>query len=106
MVYGELGVYNIEIAIQIRMISFWLKLASDVNRNKLSVQLYDHLKSVHGGRSINVKWLDYVKGILDKCGFSCFWENIDNVNTKLLLEAIKMNLQDQYKQTWLENICE
>ena len=41
MLWCELGVYSIEIAIKVRMISFWIKLASDVDRNKLSVKLYN-----------------------------------------------------------------
>ena len=90
MVYGELGVYSIEIAIKVRMISFWLKLACDVNRNKLAVKLYNFLKYLHDNNLIKMKWFDFIKNILDQCGLSCYWNDINDVNTKWLVETVKM----------------
>ena len=101
MVYGELWFYSIEIAIKVRMISFWLKLASDVNRNKLAVKLYNFLKYLHNNNLIKMKWFDFIKNILDQCGLSCFWNDINGVMTKWLVETVKMTLEDQFKQTWL-----
>ena len=37
MLYGKLGVHNIDITVKCRMISFWLKLATDDNENKFAV---------------------------------------------------------------------
>lgn len=39
MVYGELGIYPLEIDIKARMISFWTNLL-DFNSNKLSTMIY------------------------------------------------------------------
>ena len=60
-VYVELGVYSIEIAIKVRMISFWLELASDINRNKLAVKLYNLKKCLHDNNLIKMKWFDFIK---------------------------------------------
>ena len=51
-----------------------------------------------------MKWFDFIKNIIDQCGLSCFWNDINGVNTKWLVETIKMNLKDQFKQTWLTDL--
>ena len=86
------------------MIYFWLKLASDVNRNKLAVKLYNFVKYLHDNNLIKMKWFDFIKNILDQCGLSCFWNDINGVNTKWLVETVKMILKDQFKQTWLRDL--
>ena len=35
---------------------------------------------------------------------SCFWNDINGVNTKWLVENVKMILKDQFKQTWLTDL--
>ena len=42
----------------------------------------------------------FYKNILDQCGLSCFWNDINGVKTKWLVETVKVNLKDQVKQTW------
>ena len=53
---------------------------------------------------IKLKWFDFIKNILDQCGQSCFWNDINGVNTKWLVENVKMILKDQFKQTWLTDL--
>ena len=36
-------------------------------------------------------WFDFIKNTLDQCGLSCFWNDINGVNTKWLVETVKMN---------------
>ena len=66
------------------MISFWLKLATDDNENKLAVKMFYYLKSLHDEGIVYFQWyaLNFVKKILDYCGFSHFWYGIANVNSK------------------------
>ena len=104
MLYGELGVYKIDITVKCRMISFWLKLATDDNENKFAVKMFYYLKSLHDEGIVYFKWYAFVKKILDDCGFSHFWYNIGNVNSKWLVEAIKLRLKDQFKQEWQHDI--
>ena len=42
MLYGEFGVYTIYITVKCRMISFWLKLATDDNENKFAVRMFHY----------------------------------------------------------------
>ena len=42
--------------------------------------------------------------MIDYCGFSHFWCNIANVNSKWLVEAINLRLKDQFKQEWHHDI--
>ena len=51
-----------------------------------------------------MKSFDFVKNILDQCGLSCFWNNINGVNTKWLVDLLKMNIKDHFKQTWLTDL--
>ena len=46
MLYGELGVYKIDITVKCRMISFWLKLATDDNENKFVVKMFYYLSII------------------------------------------------------------
>ena len=82
------------------MISFWLKLATDDNENKFAVKMFYHLKSLHDEGIVYFKWYVSVKKIPDDCGFSHFWYNIGNLNSKLLVEAITLRLKDRIKQEW------
>ena len=66
MLYGELGVYKIDITVKCRMISFWLKLATDDNENKFAVKMFYYLKSLHDEGIVYFKWYD-------NYGFSHFW---------------------------------
>ena len=98
--YGELGVYKIDITVKCRMISFWLKLATDDYENKFAVKMFYYLKSLHDQGIVYFKWYAFV----DYCGFSHFRYNIGNVNSKWLVEAIKFRLKDQFKQEWHHDI--
>ena len=56
MLYGKLGVHNIDITVKCRMISFWLKLATDDNENKFAVKMFDYFKSLHDECIVYFKW--------------------------------------------------
>ena len=65
MLYGELGVHKIDITVKCRMISFWLKLATDENENKFAIKMFYYLKSLHDEGIVHFKWYAFVKKILD-----------------------------------------
>ena len=53
-------------------------------------------------RKVNLKeQVERAMFALLKCGLSCLWNDINDVETKWLVETVKMNLKDQFKQTWL-----
>ena len=72
MLYGELGVYKIDIAVKCRMISFWLKLATDDNENNFAVKMFYYLKSLHDEGIVYFKWYASVKKFLMTVDFLIF----------------------------------
>ena len=103
IVYGELGRYLVENDIKLRMISYWGKLISGKD-TKLSSICYRLLHQLSQESNINSSWLKYIKNIFDECGLSYVWINQNFLNDVWLKEIVKNSLQDQFKQTWLENI--
>ena len=85
------------------MISFWLKLADD-NEIKFAVKMFYYLKSLHDECFVDFRWYALLKKFLMIVDFLIFGFNIANVNSKWLVEAIKLRLKDQFKQEWHHDI--
>ena len=103
MVYGELGRYPISIDIKVRMIKFWCKLIMG-KQSKLSHICYKLLYSnifLRGGFSL---WIKNIQDILNKSGLSYIWLYQDCISEKWLSNVVKMNLIDQFKQTWSTSV--
>ena len=103
MIYGEFGVYPIEIDINVKMISFWSKVAQR-DSLKNSNLLYQHL--YYSNTNTSSKWLDYCKNILRNTGFSGIWSNQSVDNPKWLVESTKQRLKDLYINEWHRKIDE
>ena len=58
MIYGELGIMPLNIDIQTRIISFWLKLIENDNPDKLSVKMYNIIYELSNRNRINIKWIN------------------------------------------------
>jgi hypothetical protein len=103
MVYGELGRYPISIDIKVRMIKFWCKLIMG-KQSKLSYICYKLLYNnifLRGGFSL---WIKNIQDILNKSGLSYIWLYQDCISEKWLSNVVKMNLIDQFKQTWSTSV--
>ena len=76
MVYGELGCYPVSVTIQIRIISYWLKLTSS-SGNKICRKLYDLLFAMHMEGSFQSEWLTCTcpYTILERNGLGNIWES-------------------------------
>ncbi len=72
MIYGELGRYPIDVDIKIRCIMFWYKLVIG-KQSKISSILYRLTKKMFEQGNTSFKWLNFIKSILDKCGYSFLW---------------------------------
>lgn len=99
--YGEFGVFPIEIDIQTRMISFWVKLI-DEDSTKLSSMLYRFM--YHEFNTETSKWLQTVKNILIKCGLSGFWDQQKVENPIWLVKTVKQKLKDLFIKDWYTRI--
>ena len=95
MLYGETGRYPLHITNEVRMVKFWLALKSGKN-SKLSFRCLNAMNNL----SIPCKWNAYIKSILDKTGFSIYWNNAETVNHKWLYKSIEQTLKDQFCQSW------
>jgi hypothetical protein len=98
--YGELGRYPISIIIKSRMISFWNRLILG-KEQKLSFQIY---KYIINQPTINVKWCNKIKEILNSVGRPDLWQNQFQINQQYIHRQVKQTLIDQYKQSWHEEL--
>ena len=101
MLYGEFGVYPIEIDIKVRLISFWSKVA-ETDSLKYSNMIYQHLFY----SNVPSKWMIFCKNILRNTGYSGIWDNQSVDNPKWLVESVKQRLKDVYISDWHRNINE
>ena len=96
MLLGELGRYPVEIVVQTKMISFWVRLLLG-KQSKISYILYQYM--LHNSNQ-NFKWLNKIKEILNSVGRTDLWISQNSLLNKSTPSRIKMTLIDQYKQTW------
>ena len=52
----------------------------------------------HGNNTFS--WINFVKSILDDCGYSNVWHIQNFIRHKWLIESTKLRLTDQFKQNW------
>lgn len=101
MVYGEFGVYPLDIDIKTRMISYWIKLI-EPNSLKFSSLLYKFM--FHNTSEKSTKWLDHVRNVMINCGFSGFWDAQKVDNPRWLTQSIKQKLKDLYVNEWFSDL--
>ena len=104
MVYGELGRFPVEIIVKKRLVMFWYKLIT--GGNKLSSKIYKLIFKLQ--ESGNFKWLKRIKSIFDDTGLSFIWLRQENctVDRTWLKSVLTRRLQDQFIQTWFQEICD
>ena len=95
--YGEFGIFPIEIDLQTRMVAFWTKLIGDDNP-KICSSLYNF--AYHDLDINKTKWLKTVKSILIKCGLSGFWEQQKVDNPVWHVRCVKQKLKDLFINEW------
>ena len=82
MVYGELGRHRARVAIQTRLINFWMHLEKG-NQNKLSCILYYLMAKLSKENLFHFDWIDDIKYTLDTTGFSGVWDSVQNEDASL-----------------------
>ena len=99
MIYGELGIYPLEVDIKTRIISFWSKLL-DFDSNKLLSMVYQVNKCLFDNKKCKSPWLEQVKNLIEKNGFGNIWTAPQQVNKKWFCLAFKQKLKDTFLQNW------
>lgn len=104
MLFGELGIFPLNIEIKSRMLSFWAKLIENLNFDnfdtKLSSLLYAVIYNTHKQDKLKSDWINNVKCLLCNLGFSGIWDRQEFPNAKWLSGAVRQKLKDQYIQNW------
>ena len=88
MVYGELGIFPLEIKVTMRIVSYWNKLLQNEN---LSSSLYRLLLSLKHNGAQTFKWLTHVESTLNDSGLVYIFHSQDSsdyTRIKLLLNQI------------------
>lgn len=109
IVYGEVGVYPLEVEIKARMISYWSKLNSPDKFGTLATHVYYATRSFYNNniitsRSLYFKWIHSIKTTLNNIGYSGIWDSHSFPNAKWFSKAAKQKLRDLFLVEWYQNI--
>ena len=103
MVYGELGVFPLDIYIKGRMIGYWSRLITGKNA-KLCYVVYQCLLQLDRVGLYTSPWLDCIRKICNDCGMSGLWLLQEIPNTKWVKKAVELKLKDQWLVAWRQNL--
>ena len=103
MIYGELGIYPVNLDIKLRMVSYWARILHGKD-NKLSSILYKLMMKIRNDNNEISKWMRFIHDILNECGITFIWTQQNFLSEQWLNLTVKTMLQDQYKQTWCSNV--
>ena len=103
IVYGELGMYPLEIVVKCRMINYWTRLITGKN-TKLSYIIYTCLLQLYMSGIFISPWLDCIRGICIECGLSGVWQSQTIGNVRWFLKTVEQRLKDLWISTWYRNI--
>ena len=107
MVLGETGKLPLDTIIRSRVLNFWYKLVTNVNRFKLTVVLYRILYKLDIAGSYTYPWIEYVRKSLNELGLSFYWLRQDSLDLKGFTSfktAVKLRIADQFKNKWHEEV--
>ena len=93
MVYGELGVLPIQVAIDKRIIGYWFRLLSK-HHSAYSYCKYRMALSLFSNDLYKTHWICKVKRILDNCGLSYMWENLCTLDNSTCKNIIFRRIDD------------
>jgi hypothetical protein len=85
------------------MINYWVRIAAG-DENKLSRIMLHNLTKMQNDMSFSSRWTSCIKGILDSCGLSYVWDSAVPINIEWLKRAVEKSLQDQFLQTWRQDL--
>ncbi|KAJ8039258.1 hypothetical protein HOLleu_16914 [Holothuria leucospilota] len=105
MALGELGRHKIAKTIEMRMISFWLRIINGSER-KLSFTIYKLLRALHDKGIYSSPWILKIKNILDSSGMSYIWNDPYDINIPWVKKTLNLRLSDMYEQNWLSEVYE
>ena len=74
MIYGELGIYPLEIEIKSRLFGYWVRVVCS-HEQKINKQLYNALLTFSKDGTYLSKWISYIHVLLLQNGFGFVWSS-------------------------------
>ena len=109
IVYGETGVFPLQLDINARIISYWAKINSPESLGRLSNHIYSITHSIYKfskitNRSHYFKWIHNVKNILCNYSYSGIWDSHTFDNKTWLTKAVKQKSKDTFLNEWYADV--
>ena len=112
IVFGETGHYPIWVTIKVRMLTFWFKLMSHSNKDKLSSCVYQLLYTLHMNETCENSYLKHIRSCLIEVGMYHLWlsQDVSNIKFNIFKSQITQRFKDLFLQEWYcqldnESIC-
>ena len=103
-IYKELDRYPLFITRQIRIVKYWLNLATNTNSYCILSSVYSCMERQIAENVNQATWLSKVKHLLTGNGFGDVWQFPESVSAKLYLAVLKTGLIDNYLQELRERL--
>ncbi len=104
IVYGELGVFPLEVCIKSSMMNYWSRLITGKN-TKSSYIMYSYLLHLHTSGVYISSWLENIRNICIECSMSGIWLTQTINNPKWFKKAIEQKLKDLWINIWHRNLA-
>lgn len=104
IIYGELGVYPLDITIKCRMINYWIRIIMGKN-TKLSYVMYNCLLQLHRSGMYISPWLECIRNICIECGIVGVWITQTVNNPEWFGKAVQQKLRDLWITKWYGNVA-
>ena len=100
-VYGELGVYPINIELKMRVVRFWLKLIRpSTPYESYARKIYQELLVIKETHPTQITWVSKLQDMFNNIGFGHLMTDQHVNNEKQFLTSFKQRLIDIYLQDW------
>ena len=99
MVYGEVGKLPLQVTIDKRLMSFWLRLLNK-EESSLAHIVYMNAHNLFVRDVYKAMWLCRVKHIVDNCGLSCLWLNQSMMDTNHVKQLIHTRIEEVALHNW------
>ena len=106
MIYGEVGRCPLKINILSRLLTYWARIVTNANLNKLTSLMYKLLLNLHRRDIFHSPWLMLVKTTLNNLGMTYIWNEQYVGNIDSFRSSINTILNDQYRQEWQTSLQE
>ena len=103
MIYGETGVYPIEILIKVKMIKFWSTLVN-ANLPKYSCRLYEVLHRLFLHDNGYSKWLQTIQKLIVNAGYDCVWDSQRFLNQDLFCKNMALSIKKDFEIIWKDSL--